>query len=169
MRVTGYRLRHAIKRLEQRRNVAVRQFKDSMYVFEGESKPTPGDCMAQFRACEDKMAALQVAQARYNLAVEVEVLGQSMTLHEAVKRVGGAGRAEKLWREVAEEEHEYGWHTSVRARSTDQEYAERVLPVNDCLDHADAAAQLANALREAIAMGNAREIEVEGLEPSLFE
>lgn len=169
MVVTGYRLRHAIKRLEQRRNVAVRQFKDSMYVFEGERKPSPADCMAQFRACEEKMAALQVAQATYNLAVVVEVLGRTMTLHEAVKRVGGAGRAEKLWREVADEEHGYGYYSNVRARSTDQEYAERVIPVNECLDRADEAAQLANALREAIAMGNAQELEIAGLEPSLFE
>jgi len=169
MLVTGYRLRHAIKRLEQRRNVAVRQFKDSMYVFEGETKPSPADCMAQFRGCEEKMAALQVAQATYNLAVEVEVLGRTMTLHEAVKRVGGAGRAEKLWREVAEEDQGYGYYSTVRARSTEQEYAERVIPVGDCLDRADEAAQLANALREAIAMGNAQQMEIEGLEPSLFE
>ncbi len=169
MLVTGYRLRHAIKRLEQRRNVAVRQFKDSVYVFEGETKTSPDDCMAQFRGCEDKMATLQVAQARYNLMVEVDVLGRKMTLHEAVKRVGGAGRAEKLWREVAEEEQGYGWQASARMRSTDQEYADRVIPVHECLDQADEVAQLANALREAMAMGNAQEIEVEGLEPSLFE
>ena len=169
MLVTGYRLRHAIKRLEQRRNVAVRQFKDGIYVFEGETKPSPEECMAQFRSCEDKMAALQVAQARYNLAVEVTVLDRTMTLHEAVKRVGGAGRAEKLWREVADEDQGYGWQSTARMRSTDQEYADRVMPVNDCLDRADQAAQLANALREAIAMGNAQEIEVEELDPALFE
>lgn len=173
MKVTGYRIQHALRELEQAREVASQQFRDNIMQFESQDEKLElPEVFAQFTSLERKIAKLQVQQALYNLAVTVNVMGENMTLHEAVKLVGGAGRAEKMWRDVVKGNHAsrtrslFGNDT---VRSKDQEYAKRSIGVNEALGHAKLAAKTASALRQAIQLGNATEIDLQGLEPSLLE
>lgn len=169
MEVTGYKLQHTVRELTHRRDIAASQFSESLYKFEGDSTPSPTFFMEIYLDCEQKIARLQTAQQRYNLAVEVDVDGNKMTLSEAIKRVGGAGRAEKMWRSCASDKGRDRYHTREITRSKDEIRAERQVSVGTAMELARTAAKFASALRTAIQVGNATTLEVEGLEPSLFE
>ena len=169
MKVTGYQIREAIKRHELARDTAVQMFKKSQHVFEDEEKVHPRDVMKQFKASEEAVVDLQEAQQKYNLTVTVDVQGSKMTLCSAVKRLGGAGRAEKLWRDsVVEKEDRYAMRENLE-RNKDVVRAKKVLTFDEAIDSANKAAGFAGALRAAVAMGNSKEMEVEGLDSSLFK
>lgn len=172
MKITGYKLRHAIREAEHIKNLAASQWDDSLHAFpdEMEKKASPTALMAKYRECENRLAQLMLAQTRYNLAVEVEVLGERMTLCEAVKRVGGAGRAEKMWRAAAggEKKDRYSYRNDL-VRNATEVRAVRTISIEDALEQAKRAARYAAALREAIEVGNSTEVDIEGLAPSLFE
>jgi hypothetical protein len=170
MLVTGFKLTFRLKELQDLREIAATQFGASLFQFEAErgSKQTPDALMQTYDDCERKIAALQVAQARYNLAVPVEVLGVRMTLHEAVKLVGGAARAAKMWKDAAKNTGQNPYQFAGLSRDKDHEYAERTVSVQECLERSQAATRWASALRQAIQLGNNTELEIEGLEPALF-
>lgn len=167
MKVTGYQIRHRLAELEQERKIALSHFNDSLKAFDGDDKPDPRKLMETYRQCEEDIAALQVWQARYNLAVEVDVDGRTMTLTQAIKMVGGAGRAEKLWRTAASgKEDRYSYREDTRDAGT--EYAKRTVPIEECMFNAKKAARFASALRQAMGTGNATEIDLEGFDPTLL-
>ena len=170
MKTTGYKLRHAIREAQSLRDITASQWDDCLHVFPGEEKPSPDRVMRNFIAVEQRLARLQSAQDRYNLAVTVQVPGGTMTLCEAVKRVGGAGRAEKMWRATAggtkKDKYAYG---NDLVRNADQVRATPTVGVESALAMAKDMGRFAAALREAIEVGNATEVEIEGLDPSLFE
>lgn len=170
MKVTGYRIQHALRELEAARELAHQQFTENVMQFDSqEDKLELPEVFARFTTLERKVAQLQIQQATYNLAVKVEVLGSTMTLHEAVKLVGGAGRAEKMWRDVVKGNKQSNRYGLADTRSKDQEYAKRSISVADALGHAKLAARTASALRQAIQIGNATELDLAGLDPSLLE
>jgi hypothetical protein len=169
MKITGYKLQHALRELAHLRDVLSSQFKESLWVFEKDDKPKPIQVMDSFSQTEEKIAKLQVAQAKYNLAITVKVGKDPMTLAEAVKRVGGAGRMEKMWRSVAADTGKDRYAMRENARDKNTEYAHRAMPVEKALGMAKEAARFASGLREAIQVGNAQEMEIEGLDPALFE
>lgn len=167
MQVTGYRFQHALRELGHARDIAAGQFDDSLKVFPGETKARPQDIMKTYLDAEGKIARLQTGQAIYNLKVRVKVLDQAMTLSEAVKLVGGAGRAEKMWRSVAAPvKDRYGYDRDTRDATAI--VSEKTISTNEAAVLAKAAARWASALREAIQTGNATEIDIE-LDPALFE
>jgi len=169
MKITGYKLREAIKQQELRRDTAASMFDDSLKVFPDETKTAPQDVVKAFLDAETAVARLQTAQMRFNLAVSVDVLGEKMTLAEAIKRVGGQGRAEKMWRSAAggKRRERYGYDddeldpTKVRAKPT--------ITPDTAVKLASSAGRVAGAFRAAIATANAQEIEIENLLPELFE
>jgi hypothetical protein len=169
MKTTGYALREAVKLQELRRDTAARAFTGSLKAFPGEGKEAPQSVVEGFLKAESAIAKLQTAQARYNLTVTVTVEGQSITLSEAIKSIGGVARAEKMWRSAAgpkpdryasfnEDEID---PSKVRAKAT-------IAPM-EAVKLAAVLAKRAGALRAAIATGNTRELEIENLDPSLFE
>lgn len=165
MKVTGYKFQHALRELAHTRDIAAGQFDDCLKVFPGESKLHPTTVMIRFQAAEAQIAKLQTAQADYNLQVQVRVLDQTMPLSEAVKLVGGAGRAEKMWRDVAAPKKDrYGSDT----RDTTSIVAQRTISTEEAAAEAKKAARWASALREAIQVGNATELEFQ-LDVALFE
>ena len=170
MKITGYKLRHAIREAEHIKNLAASQWDDSLHAFPGESKSSPTVLMAKYQDAENRLAQLQLAQTQYNLTVMVDVQGIPMTLCEAVKRVGGAGRAEKMWRAAAggEKKDRYSYRNDL-TRNTTEIRAERTISVEAALDQAKKSSRHAAALREAIETGNATEVNIEGLDSSLFE
>lgn len=171
MIVTGYKLQQALRELHHRRDIATKQFSDGLYQFKGDDKPVPRDAFRLFKDAERKIARLQVAQMRYNLEVTVELQGAVVTLAEAVKLVGSAGRGEKMWRSTAlgDKRSRYGYGDSERSRSTDKEYAIRMVTTGEATEMAIAEGKYASALRTAIQTGNTTEINIRGLTPADFE
>lgn len=167
MKVTGYKLQHTLRELTHTRDIAAGQFDNSLKFFPGDEKGDPKAVMAAYLEAEAKIARLQTGQALYNLKVPVDVLGKRMTLSEAVKLVGGAGRAEKMWRSVAAPKKDrYGYDRDERTEGTI--VAQRTITPVEAAALAKEAARWASALREAIQTGNAVEVEIE-LDPALFE
>lgn len=162
MRISGYQIRAALRNQELNRKIAAQQFKDSLHSFDGEDKPTPQDMMQRFQRAENAIAHLQVLQSRYNLAVEVIVQDVKMTLHEAVKLVSGANRAEKMWRDAAHKKPtRRGYYENDLKRSTDDIFAERTVSVDEAAQRAKDAGAYAAALREQIQLGNAISLDLE--------
>ena len=171
MKTNGYQIREAIKRWELRRETASTQFAESLFAFpeERESRETPDDLMNVFLKAEQSIGQLQTAQTRYNLEVKVRSTSFDMTLCEAVKRIGGAGRAEKMWRTATSDKGRDRYQSREMSRSKDEIYAVRVLSVKETMKRAGDAAVFAGSLRAAIAEGNTRIIDIEGLDSKLFE
>ena len=170
MKVTGYMLREAIKQHELRRDTASQSFNGSLKKFPDEEKPTPQAVVEQFLAAEAAIARLQVSQMRYNLEVKVNVAGEVMTLGEAIKRVGGLGRAEKMWRLAAgPKKDRYGSDYEQDEIDPAKVRSQATLTVNEAVKLAARAGKQAGAMRAAIATANATEIEVSDLSPVHFE
>jgi len=169
MKVTGFMIREAIRQQELKRKTASDQFGEATWKFEGEDKLSPDDAMSMFVGADRAMAMLGVAQARYNLAIEGTVDGKKMTLSEMVKLVGGAGRVEKMWRGVAADTGRDRYSGREHQRSKDSEYAVRAISQKDATKRASDAMRFAGQLRAAIAQLNTKEIEIDGLDPKLFE
>src|SRR5262245_34394178 len=170
MEVTGYEIREALRLQQLKRDTADGQFKDSLHTFPGETKASPLDVMKRVLEAETSIALLQVAQTRYNLAVQVDVPGEGRrSLMECIKRVGGLGRVEKRWRSAATvKEDRYG-HSSDLTRNKDQVLAERTITLEEAsarMAHFD---KRLGALRNAIAVGNAQKVNLEDLDAALFE
>lgn len=162
MKVTGYKLQHKLRELHHERDIASAQFDKGKFAFPGEQKVTAKEAFARLQAVEKDIAKLQTAQTQYNLAITVEVSGESMTLCEAVKRVGGAGRMEKMWRSVAAPKQDrFSYRNDDLVRDPSQERAEPTVTVAEAAALAKEAAKFASALREAIQVANATEIEIE--------
>lgn len=169
MKITGYRLREAIKMHELRRNTWAGQFTDSLIKFKDDDKTHPQVISKNFLAEEEAVARLQAVQARYNLAIMVSILGQKMSLCEAVKRVGGAGRVEGMWRQAAGGKKERYGYGNDNERDPSKERAQPQMTINEITKEAHLASKFAGALRSAIATANTQELEIEDLDASLFE
>lgn len=170
MKITGYQIRAALRGFELDRKVAFQQFTDSLYFFEGETKASSADLMRRFVDAEERIARLQVLQAQYNLAVNVNVQDRAMTLHEAVKRVSGANRTEKMWRDVAHtKKKRRGYGNDPRLQRKDDDiFAIRAVTIEDATLRAKTAGRFAASLKEAIQVGNATSIDLE-VPNNLFE
>ena len=167
MKVTGYKLQHALRELAHTSVIAAGQFDDSLTVFPDEKKPHPTKVMDDFQEAESKIARLQTFQAAYNLRVTVKVEGHTMTLSQAVKLVGGAGRIEKMWRSVAAPAKDI--YSRRDTRDATSIVSQKTISTGEAAALAKAAARWASALREAIQVGNATELELDELDPALFE
>ncbi len=165
MKVTGYQLREAIKRWQLRRDTAAAQFTDSLKAFPGEDKPDPREIMERLYTAESSIAVLQAAQARYNLSI---VISNDFSLHEAVKLVGGAGRREKMWRNVAAPQKNK-YEINRDERDKDAVVARPTVSQGQAMELADQAAGSASFLRSAIAVANATERDLDELSAALFE
>lgn len=170
MKTTGYALREALKQHELLRDTASRAFDGSLKKFDDEEKETSQSVVEQFLIAERAIAKLQVAQMRFNLAVQVDVLGEKMSLGEAIKRVGGEGRAEKMWRSATGPKNDrYSYGSNADERDPSKIVAKPTITAGEATKLASAAAKRAGAFRAAIATGNAREVEIEDLDSTLFE
>jgi hypothetical protein len=168
VKVTGYKIQHKLRELEQLKEVAVQQFNENILQFQSQNEKLElPEIFATYTVLEKRIAKLQEAQTMYNLAVNVNVLGESMTLLNAVKLVGGAGRAEKMWKDVIKGARSVRHMFSEQTRSKDQEYAIRSVSTKDAVGFTQQCTQIAGALREAIQVGNSTEVEL-FLDEALF-
>lgn len=171
MKVTGYKLREALRRWQLRRDTAAGQFDKSLMAFEGEDKPKPEAIADAVLKAEAAIALLQTAQTRYNIMVGVEVADVGrLTLLGCVKLIGGLARVEKLWRNAAGTEKKgRSIYDLVHGRDKDQLVAKRTVSFDEAAKLAEGIGRQLAALRVAIATGNAAEVPIEDLDATLFE
>ena len=168
MKISGYGLREAIKQHELRRDTAAGSFNGALMKWPGETKDTPQEVVTAFLEGEAAIAQLQTAQMRYNLAVTIEHEGQTLTLAEGIKRLGGLARAEKMWRSVATPKAErYGSPMDARERSEGVVTTVPTVSTSEAVRLAQKAAKVAGALRAQIATANAVLVELD-LSPTLL-
>lgn len=163
LQVNGYKIQHALRELQHRREMVATQFSESTFIFSDDVEQTMGaeEAFKIFAECENNIAKLQVIQAQYNLQNIVTIQGMEMTLHEAVKRVGGAGRGEKMWRSASTSGRDR-WQRQELTRSKDDERAARAVSIPQCMENAKKAARYASALREAIQIANGKMLSIAG-------
>lgn len=171
MKITGWQLRDALSVHTLRKEAAEKAFNGTLKAFPGEKKETPQEVVAQLATSELAIVKLQVAQMRYNLAVTVEVEGESMTLAEAVKRVGYTGRIEKMWKGTIEDTKPSPYESPYDTRDTASTIvrSERTIASKDAVRLTTEAGKRARALRTAVNNANGREVEIESLDRALFE
>jgi len=161
MKIDGAMLKQAIREARTERDSAAARFTPSLTAFPNESKPDPRKLAEAYQAAENRLAILQVAQTRYNLEVQVTVQGEQMSLLQAIKLVGGAGRLDKMWRSASTPSQDrYNYREETRDK--DAIVAERQVSYDEAAGFTKTASRRANALRAAIDKGNTYEMEITG-------
>jgi hypothetical protein len=166
MKVTGYKLKNAIQNKSHERDVLAHQWNNSLKKFPDEEKRRPEAVMEEYAACERDLACLQTAQATYNLSVVVPFAGTNVSLLYVIKYIGGLGRIEKMWRTSIGDKNEYYHRGDERTEGT--VYATMQLAPQQVMEATRDAARKASDAREAIAVGNACEMEID-VDPRLFK
>jgi len=162
MTINGYKLQQAIREAIADRDTQAARFEPALSYFPGEPKGDPREIARRFNEAERRLCSLQTAQTCYNLAVKVTVMGQSMSLCEAIKLVGGAGRLEKMFRMAGSEKKErYSYREDTRQEGTI--VAQKTLTLEEIDAERKTAHRWAAALRTAIASGNATERELRNI------
>jgi hypothetical protein len=88
-----------------------------------------------------------------------------MTLLEVLKRIGLADRMRKMWLEGIKEDR-YSVRDTYRDKAA--EYATAMVSEKDILKQAEHWAREASRMRAALAEGNSKEMDIEGLDEELF-
>ncbi len=169
MKVNGHRLRQRINEAESVKAVLSAKFTDSKSKFPDEEKPDLVDVASQFEATDIRIARLQDIQTRYNLHVTVTVGGQTFSLREAVARLGGAGRLEKMWRSIATPSTRDRYSYSADTRDPNQLVSRPTMSADDALAHLKRTSRFASDLRAAIANANTTEIDARDLPGVVFD
>ncbi len=105
--------------------------------------------------------------------MKVTVGGETITLLQAVKQVGGAGRVANLWKSVADAStlsrrsryDPYGGGPAVR--DPEQEVAKAQVTAQEAIELTKAASKRARALRAAIQTGNSQPMDID-INPALL-
>tara|TARA_Y100000034_G_scaffold84193_1_gene100806 strand:- start:412 stop:942 length:531 start_codon:yes stop_codon:yes gene_type:complete len=160
MKINGYQIRESIKRWLVQRDTFANQFRENLYAFEGEDKPSPRKVMESFDRADRSVARLEEIQQLYNQVVKCGVQDEQVTLALCVKLVGGAGRRAKMWRDAGPgKKDRYSYRDEGRERNKDTTYAARQVSVDDAVLYSTEASKYASALRNAIAKGNCEQID----------
>jgi hypothetical protein len=168
MKTTGYGLREAIKLHKLRSDEAASSFDSTLKSFKDEEKESPQSVAERYLAAEAAVCRLQTAQAEYNLNVPVVIGGVTYTLSEAIKKIGGLGRAEKMWRSAASPKKDR-YSTFEDTRDPTREHAKSTIKPSEAASMASATAKIASSFRAAIATANTVEVDIKDLDPALFE
>lgn len=171
MKINGYKLREALKLWALRKSAADSEFADSLHKFPSEEKESPISIAGRIQHADTSIAHLQVAQMRYNLAVSVRVgNGSAMSLAEAIKLSGVCERNEKLWKgTTVSPSRRRSYDVPSLERDTTLERAVATITAKEILAETTLASRATGQLRAALASGNATEVDIEGLDSSLFE
>lgn len=160
MKTTGYSLQLKIKNLKNEVESASIQFNNGIVKFEDEDKLGVKEAYQLFSKAEKELARLQTAQTIYNLRVKVTVLDEPMTLCEAIKRVGGAGRAEAMWKGLVAPKRDRYMRDESAIREEGKSYAAKTYTTKEAEAFMKNSAAYASALRAAIQEANATVIEI---------
>ncbi len=171
MKVNGYKIQQALREAEQIRVVLTRRFQDSRHYFPGPGVEPPNlsVLMKDVIDVEARICMLQSVQTLYNTRVVVKVASAPgvNSLLIAVKAVGGLGRVEKLWRETAAPKQDRYDSYRDNTRKQDDIVRQDSMKPERALEHAKAASRRASDIREAIAVANATEVDMD-VDPGIF-
>ena len=157
--VNGFQIQQAIREAKAERDQASARFTPSLRHFPGDVVMDPRHVAADFQAAEERLSQLQALQAKYNLCVKVTVIGNEITLLEAIKKVGGLGRLEKMWRSAAAPKADrYGYRDETRDK--DAVVSVPTVTYDVASKKRAEVSHYASALRSAIQMGNANVVEL---------
>lgn len=156
MKINGYTLRTAIRAREAERDGAVALLSQSL---QGQVSSSPEELMLKIENCEKSIASLQAFQSRYNLEVMIAVGVESISMAEAVKRIGGIERVSAHWRNLMSQSSQVS-SASVSAGKFD---------ANIAIEKAKKAATEASSLRGRMSAANSTEIEIPDLEEKFIE
>ena len=165
MQVTGYKIREAIQHWELKKEALQAEWGNSLSVYEDEDRRAPETIFEEIRQAELAVARLQTVQTQFNLAVKVDILGESISLCETVKRVGGAGRLKNLWAGATTPRRNF---YGPEVRDPSMNYAEATVTPKEVMDQQAKAQKYTNALRTAISTANAVTTNLD-VDPKLFE
>lgn len=160
MKINGYSLQLKIKDLKNEVESYSIQFANGGTKFSDEEKLGVKEAYDAFAKAEKELARLQTAQTIYNLQVKVVVLNERMTLCEAIKRVGGAGRAEAMWKGLVAPKKDRYMRDETAVREEGKTYAPKTYTVAEAQAQLRASATYASALRAAIQEANGTVIEI---------
>lgn len=176
MITTGYKLQAAIKRAKSGKEIQNHLFNENLFQFEAEDNVDTEAVWESWLKDEKRVVKLQVLQQEYNQAVRVKVMGEDISLTEAVKQLGVATRAERIWKQAAKgstykTRASRRWHddSSAKTREEGTQYAKPVFKVDYCQEKAKSYGMVAGALKEAIQNGNAKEIDLAEATEGLFD
>lgn len=155
MKLNGYKIQQALREAESLRTVLASQFTENQRYF-ASAGPAPDlkATMERYVKAEDRISALQVAQAQYNCAVKLD---NGMSLLHAIKAIGGAGRIEKMWRDSMTVAKTYFDDT----KRDGEEHKRSALEPEKALSFSKAASRNAAHLRMLIQTGNATEVDID--------
>lgn len=160
-KVTGYKLREAIKQWSLKKDALERLFEGSLKAWPGETKD-PAGALERYLEAELAIVRLQDAQGAYNQKVEVELPGiGKTTLAFAVKALGPLGRYEKMWRKASGDKAD-PWDAARSAeRDPAKVYAFSTITPEAASERSLEAAKRAAAVRSAVALANATEVKLD--------
>lgn len=171
MKVNGYKLREAIKKLHLQIEIHENQFNANTKTFAGEEKKSLEAVTKDWFAAEDKVCSLQEALNKYNLMVQVDVPGLgNLSLAKIIKLVGPASRIEKRWRQLAAPKKDrYSRYDDEPAVKEDgKEYAVKTYSTDEAMRMAIVWGDKAAALRGALSVANATMMDLD-IPGALFE
>jgi hypothetical protein len=171
MKVNGYILREAIKKLHLQIEIHENQFDNNTMAFADDKKKALEAITADWFEAEEKICSLQEALNAYNLKVKIEVDGLgAMSLAKAIKLVGPASRIEKRWRQLAAPKKDrYERHRpDLQVKEDGTKYAEKTYTVDAAMFAAISWGKRAAGIRGALAVGNSTLIDLD-IPGALFE
>jgi hypothetical protein len=175
MKVTGYDLRNALTRLNNRKGLLLNQWNNALFAFEGE-ETDPIAISNKIDTIEQRIVNVQLAQSEYNASVMAEVNNAGeiteVTLDKAIKQVGPIKRMSSMWKKYAQDgDLDFmGRHRArARVRATENEEAKRVVLAEVCMVRHEKYQDMELALSNAIAKANATTVDVPGLSSSDLE
>lgn len=163
MKITGYQLREALRHWRSVLEGLAIDLKGSLYYFDIKEKIDPLIIAEDYKTAEDAVSRIEEAQQRYNLRINLTIADEPQTLTYAIKALGMAGRYAAIWKAVAsDKQSKRGWDDSYdRVRNKDDVHAKRTISKETASKMRTAANRYAADIRQAIALANASNIEID--------
>ncbi len=154
---------------------ASKQFMNSLWAFSDETKTPPQKIFENFVEADIAVALVEAAQQDYNAQVKFDIVYPNdkevteVTLALAIKLVGGAGRMTKMWTDATNDDGSDRYSTRRdTTRNKDEEFANRTIKEEECLEFAKETGKYAAELRQGISIANTTEIEID-IDSKLFD
>lgn len=166
MQISGYQLREALRHWRSVVESLTIDLKESFRYFDIKEKLDPLLVAEKYKAAEDAVAKIEEAQQRYNLRVNLSIADESYTLTYAIKAIGMAGRYAAIWKTstTAGSDRAGGrlWGVNTEhVRNKDDVHAKRTIDKETATKMHIAANRHAADIRQAIALANASQLEID--------
>lgn len=176
MKVTGTQLKTALNTWSERKSALEKLLKDNVWSFEPVSENSPKNIVNiqnHLAKAVEAVCSLQEAQQLYNAQISVTVKDADgnpkfVSLSFAVKMVGELGAMKAQWRRISlDNGREDRYSRTQLQRSADELFAKKTVSDEVAYKISSDLGKQAGEYRDAMARGNASEIEID-LDASLL-